>query len=132
MGIRSALAAFVLLGTCGLASADGDYDACIDAAGAVDQVMGACGDAWLKREDARLNAAWKAVAGTAEEPTKAALLGEQRAWNVFKEKSCLFYADADDTFGTAGRFLSFPACRAEVIIARTRELTDIGAFLSNN
>lgn len=132
MRMRSILAAAVLFGTAGLAWADSDYDRCIDAAGAVDQAMGECGDAWLEREDARLNKAWKSAYGKAGESTKAALLGEQRAWNVFKEKSCLFYADADDTFGTAGRFLSFPACRAEVIVARTKALEDIGTFLSDN
>ena len=94
--------------------------------------MGECGDAWLEREDARLNAAWKSVVGKAGESTKAALLGEQRAWNAFKEKSCLFYADAEGTFGTAGRFLSFPACRAAVVVARTEALEDIGTFLSDN
>lgn len=58
--------------------------------------------------------------------TKADLLEEQRAWNAFKEKSCLFYANGD--WGREGQVLSFPNCRASVIAERTATLEAYGKF----
>jgi uncharacterized protein YecT (DUF1311 family) len=45
---------------------------------------------------------------------------EQRAWNAYKEKACLFWASGE--YGTMGSVLSYPPCFARVIELRTGEL----------
>ena len=112
-----------LAGLCGPAAADDLYAKCSNKA--KDNVgLNACGDALLKRADARLNAAWK-VANDAMpgDDSKKALLEEQRAWNAYKEKSCLIYAGGD--FGREGQVMNYPTCRADVIEARTKYLNTL-------
>ncbi len=105
-----------------LARADKLYDACIDTSNGSNAAWAQCGGDWIKRADAAMNAAWKKLYGGAEEKTKADLLAEQRLWNAYKEKACDFYANGD--WGREGQVLSYPACRASVIEARTKQLQD--------
>ena len=106
------------------ADADTKYDACVDAAGAVMADMGACGGAWVDREDARLNVAWKQLSAAISDDSKAALLDEQRAWLAYRDKSCVYYLDEVE-YGQNGRYLSYPSCRAAIIAQRTQALKDI-------
>lgn len=114
-----AAAALLILGAATPALADDSYDSCV-AKGQTDMDYRECGGAWLERADADLNRTWKALREIATPETGKALLEEQRAWNAYKEKSCLFWATCE--YGTIGSVLNFPACRASVIEARTTEL----------
>lgn len=106
------------------ARADTKYDACVGAEDATEQDMGECGGAWVDREDARLNVAWKKLTAAIAEDSKEALLDEQRAWLAYRDKSCLFYLDNVE-YGQNGRYLSYPACRAAIIEQRTQALKDV-------
>lgn len=112
------------------AAADETYDKCINDSGGTNAAWGTCGSEWLKREDDKLNATWKRVHDGLPTQTKADLLEEQRAWNAFKEKSCLFYANGD--WGREGQALHFPTCRASLIAERTATLEAYGAFFKPN
>jgi uncharacterized protein YecT (DUF1311 family) len=101
------------------ALADEEYDQCVDK-GQTDADYRECGYAWIERADAELNAAWKELRAISSEETAKLLLDEQRAWNAYKEKSCLFWASGE--YGTIGSVLTYPPCFAGVIEARTAEL----------
>lgn len=103
------------------ALADDAYDKCIKDSDGTNTAWGQCGGDWMARADKALNDAWKKLhAAISDGDTNKALLDEQRAWNAYKEKSCLFYAAG--YFGREGQVLSYPACRASVIEARSAEL----------
>lgn len=103
------------------ARADDAYDKCIKDSDGTNTAWDQCGGDWMARADKALNDAWKKVhSEITDDATSKALLDEQRAWNTYKEKSCLFYASG--YFGREGEVLSYPACRAEVIEARTSDL----------
>jgi uncharacterized protein YecT (DUF1311 family) len=119
--MRMTVGFVLLVGVCGPAAATDDpYLKCSDKAKSnVD--YNACGDALLKRADDGLNGAWKiALAAMPGDDSRKALLEEQRAWNAYKEKSCMIYATSD--FGREGQVINYPTCRAEVIEARTKYL----------
>jgi uncharacterized protein YecT (DUF1311 family) len=118
--MRIGTAALMLtLGFAAPAPADEAYDTCVGK-GQTDMDYRECGGAWLERADADLNRMWKALRDMSTPETGKALLEEQRAWNAYKEKSCLFWASGE--YGTIGSALNFPACRAAAIEARTIEL----------
>ena len=120
--------ALVLLLVCSIAArADAAYDACMKAAN-TNFDFGACGEAYLKRADDALNAAWKKVYPLASGETAKDLLAEEQAWIAYKEKSCLLYANGEQ--GREGRVISFAACRARVIEERTTDLNSIGRDLA--
>lgn len=121
----AALAAILL--SAGAVHADPVYDTCIDQSDGTNAAWSACGGAWLKREDDRLNTAWRNVFSKATGQTKTDLLVEQRAWIDFKEKSCAFLANGD--FGREGQALHFASCRAGVISERTGALDRIRGML---
>lgn len=102
--------------------ADPEYDKCISDSDGTNAAWSQCGWEWLARADKALNEAWHALRGVLTGETWERLLEEQRAWNQYKEKACLFWASGE--FGRDGQVVSFPLCRASVIEARTRELKD--------
>ena len=59
----------------------------------------------------------------ASEDSRKALIEDQRAWNAWKEKSCMIYATSD--FGREGQVINYPTCRADVIEARTTYLKSL-------
>lgn len=118
----------LVLALAGPAAADEIYDKCIDASDGTNAAWGLCGSEWLKREDETLNTTWKRIYEGLPAATKSDLLEEQRAWNAFKEKSCLFYANGD--WGREGQILHFPTCRATLIAERTATLEAYGAFFT--
>jgi uncharacterized protein YecT (DUF1311 family) len=122
--MRPILATALLALTAVPALADAEYDRCIADADGTNTAYAACGGDWIKRADDQLNAAWRALKPEAEADDEVykALLAEQRAWNDYKEKSCLFLATG--WFGREGQAISYPDCRASVIEARTSELKD--------
>lgn len=118
--MRTAVLALATLLLAAPVQADEEYDACIEQSDDSNQAWALCGNAWIEREDDRLNEAWKRLLDGASEQMTSDLRAEQRAWNSYKELSCLFYANGE--FGREGQVLSFPACRAAVIANRTAEL----------
>jgi uncharacterized protein YecT (DUF1311 family) len=116
---------FALLTTC--AAADDLHDKCMDAADGTNPGFAKCGGDWVARADAELNKVWNELYSGSEGDTKKDLLAEQRLWNTYKEKSCSFLANGD--WGREGQVIHFPACRAEVIETRTKQLK---AYLSPN
>lgn len=106
------------------AQADDEYDTCIRTTGAVMPEMGECGGAWLDREDSRLSAAWSRLLSAVENDSKDVLSDEQRSWLVYRDKTCLLYAD-ELQFGHSGRYLAYPNCRATVTQQRTQAIKDL-------
>ena len=105
-----------------------EYQACV--AGKKANVdFGQCGDAEIKRQEVRLNAAWKQAYacfdGESMAAAKQSFLDEQRIWVKWKDASCGFYSDGK-AFGREGQTLSYPACRASVIQQRTQFLEKFG------
>ncbi|MEF2551733.1 lysozyme inhibitor LprI family protein [Aurantimonas sp. A2-1-M11] len=111
------------------ARADDAYDACLREADASMQDMGACGGAWVEREDARLNDAWQALLAELPEDSQPMLRDEQRAWLTYRDQTCLFYLDPVE-YGQIGRHLSYPSCRAFIIAQRTQALNEILASVA--
>ena len=120
--MRIVLAAAAIAALTSAACADdAEYTTCVTKSDGTNVAYSDCGYALLKRDDDRLNAAWKvALAAMPGEDSKKALLDEQRAWNAYKEKSCSIYATND--FGREGQVINYPTCRANVIEARTKYL----------
>ncbi len=129
--MRSTLASALLglLLALGAAKAQSpEWQKCVDAT-KTNVVWAQCGDAEIKRQEARLNAAWKKAFacfdGEAMAAAKQSFLEEQRLWVKWKDASCDFYSDGQ-AFGREGQVLSYPACRAAVIQQRTLFLEKFG------
>lgn len=118
--MRTIFALASLLLTALPAAADTEYDQCIADSDGSNAAYTACGGDWIKRADDELNATWQSLRAEASEAVYPEILAEQRAWNDYKEKSCLFLATG--WFGREGQAISYPDCRARVIEARTEEL----------
>ena len=117
-GAAGAALAAGILGALALpAAADEAWQRCIDNSDGTNLAWAACGGAWVAREDAKLNAAWKRLLAASGPETRKDLLEEQRAWNAFMQKACRFYDNGG--FGREGQVLHFPACRATLIAQRT-------------
>jgi uncharacterized protein YecT (DUF1311 family) len=99
------------------ALADDAFDAC-KAAGGDEK---ACGEQWMGREQAGLDAIWQQLTGLTEGNVNAELVAEQKAWEAFRDASCVFKLDKG--FGEASGYYE---CRAAVISSRAAEL---GAYL---
>lgn len=107
------------------ARADDAYKQCLDDSDGTNPAWATCGWQWVAREDARFQAVWKQVAEPLEEGrTRDDLLAEQRAWVLYREKACRYYANGDR--GREGEVLDYPACLAEVIATRARQLEVFG------
>ncbi len=105
-----------------------DWKKCVDAT-KTNVEWAQCGKAEIKRQETRLNAAWKQAFacfdGEAMAAAKQSFLEEQRLWVKWKDASCDFYSDGQ-AFGREGQVLSYPACRAAVIQQRTQFLEKFG------
>ena len=110
------------------AKADEAYDACMKKSDGTNTAWAGCGQTWVDREEARLNATWKKLYAGLTGKTKTDLLTEQRLWNAYKEASCMYHANGD--YGREGEVIGFPTCRAAVISARTKELEGIGKAIN--
>lgn len=104
------------------AHAEDAYQECMDTA-ITNTDFGECGGKLLKDEDDKLNQAWSKAYQLIDDQSKKALLAEQRAWIVFKEKSCQLYANGE--WGREGQVIHFAGCRAAIIHDRTEELESI-------
>ena len=85
-----------------------------------------CGEQWIAREQARVDAVWHELVSQTEGNLGAKLVAEQHAWQAFRDASCIF--KLDDGFGEAGGFY---ACRAELISARAAALDAYLKYIDN-
>ena len=114
------LAGALCLGA-GAASADPEYDSCIE--NSRESEFARCGVEWVEREDRRLNAVWREIQPMIEGRERAALVAEQRNWVRFNQDSCEYWYS--EYWGTIGRNTWYPRCRADIIVARTAQLREI-------
>lgn len=120
------LAALLAIGFAGPAVADEAFDACLKAAAPEDT---GCGEAWIAREQARLDGALRHLAEVADGHVAEALAAEQRAWEAFRDLSCAF--KLDEGFGGAGGPTGYHACRAKVIADRAEAVEGYVGYIDN-
>ena len=119
---RVVVAAGLLCAAAVPAAADETFDTCMSGSGSEKQ----CGEQWIAREQARVDAVWRELIGQTEGSVNAKLVAEQHAWDGFRDASCTF--KLDEGFGEAG---SFYACRAELISARAAALDAYLKYIDN-
>jgi uncharacterized protein YecT (DUF1311 family) len=112
-------------GAQGKAGAQGQskpYAACMDKPGNTTTDMVECIGQEIKREDVRLNNAYKVLMAGISPGRKTQLQEAQRAWIKFKDANCSFYLDPD-----GGSFARIEAnqCVLDATIARGRELESL-------
>lgn len=95
------------------------FSVCMDKAEGVTQNMVECIDAEIKRQDARLNKAYKAVVADLNPERKKQLLEAQRAWLKFRDTNCAFYFDPEG--GTIARVQAVD-CMMTMTASRAKEL----------
>ncbi len=95
------------------------FSVCMDKADGVTQNMVECIDAEIKRQDARLNKAYKALVADLTPERKKQLLEAQRAWLKFRDTNCAFYFDPDG--GTIARVQAVD-CLMTMTASRAKEL----------
>lgn len=107
------------------AQADRAWETCMDNSDQSDPAAIDCNNQWIRREEALLASTWKktlALVGGSKSKQGASLLAEQRAWIVFKDKSCQHYY----TPGLSSlERRNGGICRARVIADRTAQLENI-------
>lgn len=108
------------------AAADDAFDACLKTVGPEDT---RCGEEWIARAEARLDAAWKHLMEVAEGDIAKGLTAEQGAWVVFRDLSCKF--KLDEGFGGASGPNGYHACRAEVISDRASAIEAYTKYIDN-
>ncbi len=92
------------------------YSACMDHN---EDTMIGCITVEFKRQDVRLNKAYKALMAELPPPRKTALQEAQRAWLKFRDANCGFYNDPD---GGSLALVNANDCMMTATAARAREL----------
>jgi uncharacterized protein YecT (DUF1311 family) len=95
------------------------YSHCMEKSDGVTAAMVECITAEYKRQDTRLNQAYKAASKDLSAPRKKQLQEVQRAWLKFRDANCAFYDDPDG--GTLARVLS-NECMMTLTAQRAQEL----------
>ena len=94
-----------------------EFSACMDKSGGVTGDMLDCIGAETKRQDSRLNNAYKAAMPQLSPTRKKQLQDAQRAWIKYRDANCNFYADPDGgtmaTVNSNDCFMSATASRAK-------------------
>jgi uncharacterized protein YecT (DUF1311 family) len=104
------------------ARAEDGYDRCMEKA-VTSQAFSACGTQLVQRREAELNRIWKVINAPLDAATRSALLAEQRLWNAYKDRSCLYWSGG--AHGREGQTVHFYTCRAGVIDQRIDYLTSL-------
>jgi uncharacterized protein YecT (DUF1311 family) len=123
---RPVIALLVAMIPVGPAQTDEAFETCVKSAAAEDTH---CGEEWVKREQAGLDATWHQLGEMADGEVAKALAAEQRTWEAFRDVACSFKLDKG--FGGAGGPNGFHACRAGVIAARTKALEAYISYIDN-
>lgn len=110
---------------CQIAFADGiglskHYSTCIDDSGGVTVNMLKCNAAEIELQDARLTKAYKKVMAQLSESRQKHLKDAQRAWIMYREVNCNFYANADEGGSMVG--LNSSNCLMSMTASRAIEL----------
>lgn len=118
---RVGLALGLALGLSGGAHAElsPQLTACMDRAGGNTQGMVECMGAETRRQDARLNQAYKALMDATAAERKKQLQEAQRAWVRFRDTNCAFYLDPQG--GSMAR-VSASDCVLTMTVDRADEL----------
>ncbi|MDD2609274.1 MAG: lysozyme inhibitor LprI family protein [Giesbergeria sp.] len=96
------------------------FSACMDKSGGVTIEMMDCTDAELKRQDARLNKAYKTLMASDQTPErKKQLQATQRVWIKFRDLNCDFYHDPD---GGTSAAVNASDCTMRMTAERAKEL----------
>ena len=98
------------------------FSVCMDKSEGVTQHMVECIDAEIKRQDARLNKAYKALVADLNPERKKQLLEAQRAWLKFRDTNCAFYFDSEG--GTIARVQAVD-CMMTMTANRATELENV-------
>ena len=115
-------ALMVILGFTQIAQADDrslskQFTACMDKAGGVTTGMVECTAAETKRQDVRLNKAYKNLMNTLSTTRKKELQNTQRLWMKYRDANCNFYYDPNGgsivRVTSAGCFMDMTAERAD-------------------
>jgi uncharacterized protein YecT (DUF1311 family) len=96
-----------------------EYANCIEQSGGADPAMLDCMGAEEKRQDKRLNDAYKKLMNELSAERKKALQDAQRLWLKSMQANCDFYLDPDG--GTAAK-LAAAECPVQAKAARAKEL----------
>ena len=95
------------------------FSSCMDRANGVTINMLDCIDAETKRQDMRLNKAYKNVVSELSSERKKQLQTAQRAWISYRDANCQFYADPEG--GSLAR-VSASDCLMSMTASRSKEL----------
>ena len=98
------------------------YAACMNKSGNTTTDMVECIAGETKREDVRLNTAYRALMAGLSPARKAQLQEAQRAWIKFRDANCSFYFDPDG--GSLARIEGYQ-CELDATAARARELESL-------
>lgn len=120
--MKVAMSAVLLLLGSTLAQAESAaFGSCMKAAQTTAS-MSACGQAELKREDARLNQAYKQAMASLEPAQQGKLRDAQRLWLKYRDANCALYYTL--TGGTMD-ILNGGACTLDMTKARADELAGL-------
>jgi len=121
LGLLSALSAVFAIPTA-MAEPElsAQFSSCMDRSGGVTMAMMDCINAEHRRQDAKLNANYRALSARVSQPRRQQLLDVQRAWIRFRDLNCAFYDDPEG--GSAARGAA-NSCFMEATAARAQELT---------
>lgn len=108
------------------ASGDEAYDQC-KAAPSVDSKQ--CGEAWLARETAALEAAFAAVVEQTDGAIADTMTAEQTAWTEFYKSACAFMADT--AFAPGGDAATYFACKARIVADRRVTADAYARYIDN-
>jgi uncharacterized protein YecT (DUF1311 family) len=95
------------------------FTMCMDKAGGVTTSMVECIAAETKRQDVRLNKAYKNLMNTLNATRKKELQDTQRLWMKYRDANCKFYYDPNG--GSIVRVTS-AGCLMDMTVARADEL----------
>jgi len=117
MAVGITLLCFTPLAFADDAGLSNQYSTCMDKSAGITTNMLDCIGTETKRQDSRLNKAYKEVMGQLSPARKKQLLEAQRAWIKYRDANCNFYADPDGgtiaTVNSSECFLSTTAARAK-------------------
>ena len=104
------------------------YNNCMDNSGGVTVEMLDCIGAETKRQDIRLNNAYKNVIGLLPPQRQKQLQETQRAWIKYRDLNCDFYADPNS--GTSAT-LNSNSCFLDTTASRVKELEWFKEYYAN-
>ena len=96
-----------------------EFSICMDKSQGVTVSMIDCIDAETKKQDTRLNKAYKEVMGQLPAKRKKQLQEAQRLWMSYRDANCSFYADPD---GGTMATVTANDCYLTATAARAKEL----------